>query len=85
MLRGSRLAALLHLYGDRVLPIDGETARHNGRLGDVALARGLAPGPADLAIAATAQRHGWTVLTRNLRPLGVRAHDPFAALPDDTP
>jgi hypothetical protein len=37
-----------------------------------------------LAIAATAQLRGWTVLTRNLRhfsPLEVPALDPFAALP----
>jgi hypothetical protein len=34
---------------------------------------------ADLAIAATAQKHGFTILTRNLRhfgPLGVAALDP---------
>jgi predicted nucleic acid-binding protein len=39
---------------------------------------------ADLIIAATAQRHGLTVLSRNPRrftPHGVPALDPFAALP----
>ena len=79
------LETLLHLYGARVLPIDVETARRVGTLSDRARAQGHAPGPADLAIAATAQRHACTVLTRNLRhfaPLDVPALDPFAALPD---
>jgi predicted nucleic acid-binding protein len=39
---------------------------------------------ADLIIVATAQRHGLTILSRNLRhfaPLGAPVLDPFAALP----
>ena len=64
------LGTLLHLYGLRVLPIDVETARRVGALADRARSRGLAPGLADLAIAATAQRYGYTVLTRNLRHFG---------------
>ena len=82
----SWLEAMLHLYGMRVLPIDLETARHIGALADRARARGQDPGLADLAIAATAQLRGWTVLTRNLRhfgPLSVPALDPFADLPAD--
>ena len=80
------LETLLHLYGSRVLSIDLQTARCIGRLADRARGQGQAPGLADLAIAATAQRHGWTVLTRNLMhfvPMGVPALDPFAALPAD--
>jgi predicted nucleic acid-binding protein len=38
------------------------------------------PGFADVAIAATAEAHGLTVLTRNVKdfiPLGVACFDPF--------
>jgi predicted nucleic acid-binding protein len=69
----------------RVLPIDLETARHVGILSDLARGQGQAPGLADLAIAATAQKNGFAILTRNhLRhfgPLGVAALDPFETLP----
>ena len=80
------LETLLHLYGARVLPIDLATARRIGTLADRARERGQEPGLADLAIAATADLRGWTVLTRNVRhfsPTGVPALDPFAALPAD--
>lgn len=82
------LETLLHLYAARVMPIDVEVARRIGILADLARGLGHAPGLADLAIAATAQRHGWTVLTRNVRhfgPFGVPALDPFAELPPATP
>ena len=78
------LETLLHLYGSRVLPIDLETARRVGTLADRARSQGQAPGLADLAIAATALKHGYTVLTRNLRhfgSVGVPALDPGEALP----
>ncbi len=78
------LETLLHLYAAQILPVDLAVARGIGHLSDRARGLGYAPGLADLAIAATAQHHGWTVLTRNLRhftPLGVPAHDPFTALP----
>ena len=78
------LETLLHLYGSRVLPVDLPTARRAGRLSDRARGQGHAPGLADLVIAATAQEHGHTILTRNLRhfgPLGVAALDPFDTLP----
>lgn len=78
------LETVLHLYGSRVLPIDLETARRIGILSDLARGQGQAPGLADLAIAATAQNNGFTILTRNLRhfgPLGVAALDPFETLP----
>jgi predicted nucleic acid-binding protein len=67
-----------------VLPIDLETARRIGILSDIARGQGQAPGVADLAIAATAQLHGFTILTRNLRhfgPLGVATLDPFETIP----
>jgi predicted nucleic acid-binding protein len=71
---------VLHLYSDRVLAFDPDAARVAGRLSDRARSRGLSPGFADLTIAATAQRHGMTVLTRNLRhfvSIDVRAVDPI--------
>ena len=86
--RADRLAGWLetvvHLYSARVLPLDIAAARVLGRLSDRARALGHAPGFADLAIAATAQHHGCTVLTRNLRHLaclGVATTDPFEGLP----
>lgn len=78
------LETLLHLYGERVLTFDAATARVAGMLSDRARGQGQAPGFADIIIAATALQHGLTVLSRNLKhfePLGVRALDPFAALP----
>jgi predicted nucleic acid-binding protein len=78
------LAALLHLYAERVLVFDIATAEHAGGLSDFARAKGQAPGFADIVIAATARRHGLTILSRNLRhfaPLGVPVIDPFEALP----
>ena len=78
------LDALLHLYSARVLPLDISVARVLGPMSDQARATGHTPGLADLMIAATAARHGLTVLTRNVRhfgPLGVPSHDPFMSLP----
>jgi len=77
---------VLHLYGDRILAFDTGAARVAGALSDLARGQGQAPGFADVMIAATAQRHGLVILTRNLRhfePLGVKVHDPFSALPPD--
>jgi predicted nucleic acid-binding protein len=74
------LETVLHLYADRVLPIDIAVARIAGGLSDLARSRGQTPGFADIAIAATARAHGMTILTRNLRhfaALDVTARDPF--------
>ena len=78
------LGTLLHLYSARILPLDIAAARRLGGLSDLARAAGHAPGFADLAIAATADIRGLTILTRNLRHfsvLGVAALDPFDQLP----
>jgi predicted nucleic acid-binding protein len=78
------LSSVLRLYGNRVLPVDEKTARAVGSLSDLARSLGRPPGLADIIVAATAQQHGLTILTRNLRhfqPLGVPTHDPFANLP----
>ena len=80
------LETLLHLYSARILSLDIPTARVLGGLSDQARGSGHAPGLADLAIAATAQIRGYTVLTRNLRhfrPLAVPSHDPFESLPEE--
>ena len=78
------LETVLHLYAARILPFDVASARLAGCLSDRARGQGHAPGFADIIITATAQHHGLTILTRNLRhfePLGVAVHDPFMRLP----
>ena len=80
------LETVLHLYGDRILAFDAPTARIAGVLADRARGLGLAPGFADIVIAATARQHRLTILSRNLRhfePLGVSVLDPFTALPPE--
>ena len=72
-----------HLYAEKILAFDLQCAHTAGRILDDA--RAHSPGFEDIAIAATARVHDLTVLTRNLRhfePLGCRAIDPFAVLPD---
>ena len=81
------LDALLHLYGDRILAFDIVAARLAGALSDLARSKGMAPGFADLIIAATARSHGLIILTRNTRhfePLGVPTLNPFERLPAGT-
>jgi len=78
------LETVLHLYSARILVLDVPIARLVGRLADYARESGHTAELADLTIAATAQLHGYTVLTRNLRHfwvLAVAAHDPFESLP----
>jgi toxin FitB len=78
------LEAVLHLYDDRVLAFDVATARIAGVISDRARGQGQMPGFADIMIAATAQHHGLTILSRNLRhfeSFGVAVSDPFARLP----
>jgi toxin FitB len=80
------LQAVLHLYGDRVLPFDSPTAEIAGALSDLARGHGHAPGFADIAIAATARRHHLTILSRNVRhfaAMEVTVIDPFRQLPSD--
>ena len=78
------LETILHLYGDRILAFDAATARIAGAMADRARGQGHAPGFADIIIAATAQHHGLTILSRNRRhiePLGVVVIDPYTGLP----
>ncbi|HWU65144.1 MAG TPA: type II toxin-antitoxin system VapC family toxin [Ensifer sp.] len=72
-----------HLYARRILPFDLRCAHAAGDILD--RARAHDPGFEDIAIAATAEVHDLTVLTRNVRhfqPLGVPTVDPFERLPD---
>ena len=59
-------------------------ARAAGNLSDRARSIGRHPGLADILIAATAQAHDLTLLTRNVRhfePLGIDVVDPLVTLP----
>ena len=79
------LTAILADFGNRVLAVDVETARHVARLGAATYDQPV--GLPDLIIAATAVRHGLVALTRNMREfgrLGVPARDPFVVPPPDT-
>ena len=69
------LAAVVAAFGPRVLPVDSEVAEIWGRLG----ARGSFP-VIDALLAATAQAHGLTLVTRNVKDIrrcGVRCLNPF--------
>ncbi|HEX9464171.1 MAG TPA: type II toxin-antitoxin system VapC family toxin [Alphaproteobacteria bacterium] len=73
----------LRVYGERILPIDVPIVRRWGRLAARIGNKGL-----DIAIAATALEHGFTVVTRNLSdfaPTGVELLDPFAKRPRRDP
>ena len=74
--------AIEYLYGERVLAFDLRAARAAGIILD--RARAHQPGFEDIAIAATAEVHGLTILTDNERhfaPLGVPMLNPLKALP----
>jgi toxin FitB len=78
------LETVLRLYGNRILVFDTPTARIAGAIADRARGQDYAPGFADIMIAATAQHHGLTILSRNRRhfePLGAAVLDPFGILP----
>lgn len=78
------ITAILTDFGDRILPVDVETARHLAKLAAATYQQPV--GLPDLIIAATAARHGLIVLTRNMGEfgrLGVAAHDPFTQPPAD--
>ena len=82
--RENLVTAIATEFGDRVLPVDFETARHIARLGESVYRQPIAL--PDLIIAATAARHGLVLLTRNIRELGrlgIAARDPLIDLPPD--
>ena len=74
------LDRLLHLYSDRIIAVDLGVARRWGRL-SAGLGHEFANLGADLLLAATAQEHGLTVVTRNVRHFqatGVPVFNPFS-------
>jgi len=80
------LEETMTIFVERVLPFGALPARVAGELADRATASGFRPSAPDLYIAATAEAHGLTVLTRNLRhfePLALAAKpiDPLHQLP----
>jgi toxin FitB len=78
------IAAILADFADRVLPMDLEVARIVARLGAKTYRQPVAL--PDLIIAATAARHGMTILTHNMSDFGrldVSARDPLVDLPPD--
>jgi predicted nucleic acid-binding protein len=77
-------AAVEHFYGNRILDFDLRAAAIAGTMMDIARAAGQAPGFADVVIAATAEAHGLTILTRNRKhfeSLGGPILNPFDTLP----
>ena len=61
------LAGLEDQYGERILPLDVETARIWGELTARSQKSGVVVPPTDGLLAATALRHGLHVMTRNTR------------------
>ena len=55
------------MFNDRILVMDTTVAIKVGAMEDATVARGRSPGLADVIIAATAQVHGLTVVTDNIR------------------
>lgn len=71
-----------NLYGSRVLPFGNKEAYAAGAILD--RARAHEPGFADIAIAATAEANGLTILTANEKhfgPMGVKWWNPLRELP----
>lgn len=79
------LDATVTTFERNLIEVAIEAARAAGDLSDLAYSVGRHPGLADILIAATAQVHDLTLLTRNVRhfePLGIRVADPLTQLPD---
>ena len=68
------------LLDSEILPVTAEIAGRSGRLRGTLQARGKSRSQADMLIAATAQFHGLTLVTRNARDFedcGLSLLDPF--------
>lgn len=81
-------AGILEIFRSRIVDLDLQAALRAGALSDRLLSSGRNPGLADVLIAATAEVHGFAILTRNLRhfePTGVPAFDPFSSDPAKLP
>lgn len=74
------MAQLQADFTDRILTIDEQTAEIWGKTTASVLRQGLSLPPIDGLIAASAERHGMTILTRNktdFAPSGVPVIDPW--------
>lgn len=60
--------SLLTRFGRRILPVDAVVAQAWGRLAARLEQSGTSVESADVLIAATAESHGFTVVTRNVKP-----------------
>jgi hypothetical protein len=72
------------IYRGRLYPVTAAVAARAGAMLHRAAASGFRPSAEDALIAATADVHGSTVLSRNakdMRALGVRWQDPLSSLP----
>ena len=69
------LRTTIEEYSDRIIPLGQEIALRSGKIQAM-----LGRNDVDTIIAATAQEHGFTVVTRNVRhfaPIGIPILDPF--------
>lgn len=70
------------LQRHEILPITADIARRAGEMRRDFLKQGITRQPADMLIAATAQIHGLTLVTRNIRDFegcGIGLLNPFSA------
>lgn len=68
-------------FDNRLLPVDAETADAWGRIVEAAQAAGRPIGAMDAFIAATAKRHQFTLVTRNVADFeatGIRLFNPWS-------
>ena len=75
------LGDLILQHGERILPIDMDVTERWAALAEANRAAGRASDMTDELIAATAQAHGLTVVTRNIRhfePSGCRVLSPWS-------
>lgn len=80
------LGTVVALYGERVLPVEVETAMIAGDLADQAVESGRHPGLADILVAATAERSRLGLLTANKKhfehlALSIQVENPLNRLP----
>ena len=81
-------AGILDNFRSRIVDLDLKAALHAAAMSDRLVAMGRHPGFADVLIAASADAHGYGILSRNLRhfePTGVPVFDPFSADPSKLP
>lgn len=74
------LNGLSSLFGEKILPLDGMAAEIWGQLSAAAQRKGFVVGAVDQLLAATAIRHGFTLVTRNTKhfePFTVKLLNPW--------